>query len=55
MTKLILCLALVSTVLLSGCVRRTVSTDSGLGSKSQGKVIDDRLIWIWQDEFRQPK
>ncbi len=52
--------------LLSGCVSRTVSEEpqhrgavpgkeNAYGSNSHSKVKEKKLIWIWQDEFRNPK
>ena len=47
------------TFALCGCVNRTVSKESGNrghgthGAKNDsGKVISEKRIWIWQDEFR---
>ncbi len=41
----------------TGCVHRTVTADHPFkkndGTK-QTKVVEDRLIWFWQDEYRNP-
>ena len=60
----ILCLAAFA-ALLGGCVSRTVVNepqhrgaipkDKSYGSDSQGKVIQKKTIWIWQDEYRNPR
>lgn len=54
------------TVLSSACVSRTVSIEpqhrgeipkkgKSYGSEAQDNVIEKKIIWIWQDEFRNPK
>ena len=58
----ILC-ALVLASLFSGCVSRTTSTgpekhgddETSYGSKQNSKVIEKKLIWFWQEDFRKPK
>jgi hypothetical protein len=40
----------ISTVLLSSCVSRTVTSDAPLGKESS--VVEKKIVWIWQDEFR---
>ncbi|MDF7822980.1 hypothetical protein P4B35_03065 [Pontiellaceae bacterium B12227] len=63
MQKLITGLALLSTtVLIGGCVNRTVSREPsnyGQSSKSKnygatgrGQVVEEKRVWIWQKEFR---
>lgn len=42
----------VATMLVSSCVSRTVTTDAPLGE--EGTVVERKLIWFWQDEFRHP-
>lgn len=53
------------TFALSGCVNRTVSKSSenrgGNSSAAKhgaqsdpGKVISEKRVWIWQDDFRNP-
>lgn len=45
---------LAAIVLLSNaCVSREVSASSPL-NKGEEKVIEKKLIWIWQDEYRNP-
>lgn len=48
----------------SGCVNRTVTEQAAYrgsgpsrkyGSKNKGEVIEEKRVWIWQDEFRNPK
>jgi len=53
-----LCMA---TVVVTGCVRRTVSTSPPMGSTSSrneysgnNKLVEEKTIWFWQDEFRNP-
>ena len=56
------CIILFFCVLNSGCVKRTVSvskpnknmdgTDSKGGSNAHSKVVEEKTIWIWQDEYR---
>lgn len=52
------------TVLLGGCVNRTVTEEAAYrgsgpsrkyGSRNKGEVIEEKRVWIWQDEFRNPK
>jgi hypothetical protein len=64
MKKQISCLVLSAMLLLAGgCVRRTVTVDyqnrgtSGkraFGSSKEGKLVEEKTIWIWQKEFRNP-
>lgn len=53
-------------LLASGCVNRTTTLEPQhrggtpadkkvYGSDPQGKLVDKKIIWIWQDEFRNPK
>ena len=50
----------------SGCVSRTTtlepqhrggtpSDEKTYGSDPHSKLVEKRIIWIWQDEFRNPK
>lgn len=65
MKKLITCSALIAfTCALSGCVTRTVtdapqnrgqnSSGKKYGSNEGGKVVSQKRVWIWQDEFNNP-
>ncbi|MBT8042131.1 MAG: hypothetical protein KJN67_05225 [Pontiella sp.] len=60
MIRNIIYLTAAATVLLTGCVSRTTTVkpsgtegneDFGINSS---KVVEKKLIWIWQDEFRNP-
>jgi hypothetical protein len=54
-TALFICLA-VAAILSSGCVRRTVSRYTEYrGTNTKDDVIEDKIIWFWQDEFRRSK
>lgn len=49
----------VATILSCSCVSRTVSSSTqnrGANTKDQddGKVLQKKIIWIWQDEYRNP-
>ena len=46
----------VATLILCSCVSRTVSASSvdSSGKESNGKVVEKKIIWIWQDEFHNP-
>ena len=46
----------IATFLLSSCVSRTISASAvdSTGRESQGKVIEKKIIWIWQPEFYNP-
>jgi hypothetical protein len=56
------CIILFFCVLASGCVRRTVSVSKPSrgpdgneqkgGSNAHSKVVEEKTIWIWQDEYR---
>ncbi len=50
----IILLAIAAT-LLSSCVSRTTTANAPLGKGGDGKVIEKKLVWIWQDEFRNPQ
>jgi hypothetical protein len=63
-TILFFCCAV--TLLHCGCVRRTVTIDPEhrgstpdngkiYGGQAQGEQIDNKIIWIWQKEFRNPQ
>lgn len=52
--------------LLNGCISRTVTIEpehrgaqpsrkGKYGSDPQSEVVEKKIIWIWQDEFRHPK
>lgn len=52
----------VACMVSTGCVRRTVTVAPAKrvsGSKNQysgdGKVVEEKVIWIWQDEYRQSR
>ena len=55
----------VLTALLSGCVSRTVSTgaenrggdtkNKSYGSEQHSKVVEKKIIWFWQEDFRKPQ
>ena len=57
--------ALALTALLNGCVSRTVSTGpenrgaatkkKGYGSEQHSKVVEKKIIWFWQEDFRKPQ
>ncbi|MEN7973554.1 MAG: hypothetical protein ABFR47_06930 [Verrucomicrobiota bacterium] len=49
----ILLLAIVS-MLNTACISRTTTSDAPLGKGKDGKVVEKKLIWVWQDEFRNP-
>lgn len=63
-TVSMLCLASLAAI-LGGCVTRTVTVEpqhrgaipknTSYGSDSQGKVVDKKIVWIWQDEYRTGK
>ncbi len=45
-------------LLLTGCVSRTISSDpsisdfnSGIGYTSDDKVVKKDIVWIWEAEF----
>ena len=42
----------IATILLSSCVSRTISSSAPLGQK--GEVVEKKIVWIWQDEYRMP-
>ena len=46
----IVLLAAVS-LLNSACISRTVTTEKGFGKDKTEK----KILWIWQDEYRNPK
>lgn len=58
------CLIVFICILSSGCVRRTVSvskpnqgsdkTDRQSGRNPHSKTVEEKTIWFWQDEFRNP-
>lgn len=48
--------------LFSGCVSRTVSSEPKLSDLNRGKgfdgndrIVTKKIVWIWQDEFHNPK
>ena len=54
------------TLLGSGCVSRTTTLEpqhrgdtlgdkKSYGSDPQSKVLEKKIVWIWQDEFRNAK
>ncbi len=46
----------VASLILCSCVSRTISASSvdATGKENQGKVVEKKIIWIWQDEFHNP-
>ncbi len=56
---MVFCVAMVA---LTGCVSRTVTVkpvdqspiQRQYGSKSDPKLVEKKIIWIWQDEYRNP-
>lgn len=59
------CLLAVTSILLSGCVNRTVTLEpQHRGADMDGKkfgagdphtqVVEEKRIWFWQKEFRNP-
>ena len=52
--KLIYPIILLSVVslFLCSCVSRTVSSSAPLGK--EGTVVQKKVVWIWQDEYRNP-
>ena len=55
------CIILLFCILTSGCVSRTVSESKGSRSPDgsnvtnpTSKVVEEKIIWFWQDGFRQP-
>ena len=62
MKPVIYCIILFFCVLASGCVKRSVtvskpnrSPDGKVlehGPKAHSKVVEEKTIWIWQDEYR---
>ena len=46
----------VVTLVMCSCVSRTVSasTIDSTGLEGQGKVIEKKIVWIWQPEFYNP-
>lgn len=62
MVKKTLLLIPLMSLLLNGCVSRTVSSEpalvdlqKGLGYNASDRVVKKKLVWIWQDEYRNPK
>ena len=61
----ILLLAAMATLLGSGCVSRTVSSapgrsmngsskeDDAYGLNPKPKVVEKKIVWIWQKEYRE--
>jgi len=56
------CIILFCSIATAGCVSRTVTESKGFGSSdgSDGanptsKVIEKKIVWFWQDEFRHPQ
>jgi len=40
--------------LSSSCISRTTTTKAPLGRGGSDEMIEKKLVWIWQDEFRNP-
>ena len=41
--------------LLSSCVNRTITTSPALGKSKGERVVEQRMIWFWQDDFHYSK
>ena len=41
--------------LLSSCVTRTITTSPALGKSKGERVVEQRMIWFWQDDFHYSK
>ncbi len=58
-------LILLCCIVTSGCVKRTVSVSKGNsnsdgteqmhGLQGHSKVVEEKTLWIWQKEYRNPK
>ncbi len=50
--KLLKCIIVLMVILMvcSGCVSRTIRSDTGGGGK--GTITEKSLIWIWEKEYR---
>ena len=58
------CLLAVTSILLSGCIHRTITEEpqhrgadvhaKKFGSDPHAKVVEEKRIWFWQKEFRNP-
>jgi hypothetical protein len=47
-------LGAITSILLSSCVSRTISTSPPLGKGGDSNVATKKILWIWQDEYRNP-
>lgn len=64
MKPVVYCLILLFCIVTSGCVKRTVSvskgnsnsdgTDKMHGLQAHSKVLEEKTVWIWQKEYRNP-
>ena len=62
MKPITFCIIFCFCILASGCVRRSVSvgkpnrspdgTVLEHGPKAHSKTVEEKTIWIWQDEYR---
>jgi hypothetical protein len=50
--KLLKCIIVLMVILIvcSGCVSRTIRSETGSGAK--GTITERRIIWIWEKEYR---
>ena len=58
------CVLLIFCILASGCVRRTVTVSKPIrgtdgtaqqsGRNPHSKTVEEKTVWIWQKEFRNP-
>jgi hypothetical protein len=57
------CLLAFASILLSGCVHRTITREpqhrGTIGKRDSAndpntKVIEEKRVWVWQKEFRNP-
>ena len=60
MKPVIYSIILLFCILTSGCVRRTVTETKGSPSPDgsrvtnpTSKVVEERTVWFWQDEFKR--
>ena len=59
----LICLA--AALSMAGCVRRTITNEPEIrtplqqgkryGANPKAEVVEKKLVWIWEDEFRNPK
>jgi hypothetical protein len=51
-----------SPLLLSGCVSRTTTSEpsisdlqKGIGHNTSDRITKKKIVWIWQEEYRNPQ